>query len=80
MAAEHEIYPGVTVDPEVVHGIPVLTGTRVPVTVVLGHLAAGDSVETVMEEYALTAEQLRATFGYASQIISSEQVYPVAAQ
>jgi uncharacterized protein (DUF433 family) len=79
MAEAREISPGVTVDPEGVHGTPFLTGTRVPVTVVLGHLAAGDSVETVMQEYALTAEQIRAAFGYASEIISAKQVYPVAA-
>lgn len=79
MAEVREIYPGVTVDTELMHGTPVLTGTRVPVSVVLGHLAAGDSIETVMQEYALTAEHLRAAFGYASQIIGAEQVYPVAA-
>ena len=45
----------------------------------MGHLAAGDSVETVMQEYALAAEQIRAAFGYAAEIIGAKQVYPVAA-
>ena len=33
-----EIFPGITVDPQVVHGRPVVAGTRVPVEAVLGEL------------------------------------------
>ncbi len=64
-----EVYPGVMVDPLVAHGQPVLMGTRVPVSVVLGHLAAGDTLETVSAEYELTPEQVRAAFGYAANIM-----------
>jgi uncharacterized protein (DUF433 family) len=56
-----EIYPGVTVDPAIVHGKPVLTGTRILVSQIVGHLAAGDSMETV----CVTPEQVRAALGYA---------------
>lgn len=55
-----EIYPGVTVDPQIVHGKPVITGTRVMVSQIVGHLAAGDSIETVCNAYGLTPEQVRA--------------------
>ncbi len=40
MERAQQIYPGVVVDPEVVHGKPVLAGTRIPVALVLGQLAA----------------------------------------
>jgi uncharacterized protein (DUF433 family) len=70
-----EIYPGISVDPAIVHGKPVITGTRVLVTTILGHLAAGESVETVCEEYDLTPEQVRATIGYAAELIAAENVY-----
>ncbi|BDP42842.1 hypothetical protein DAETH_28110 [Deinococcus aetherius] len=35
----------ISIDPEVNGGKPTVTGTRVSVQTVLGHLSAGDSVE-----------------------------------
>jgi uncharacterized protein (DUF433 family) len=72
-----EIYPGVVVDPRITHGVPVLAGTRIPVQLILGQLAAGDSIEDVMEAYDLTAEQVRSALGYAAERISAERVYAV---
>ncbi len=76
-ATAGEIYPGITVDPETVHGQPVIAGTRIPVAVIVGHLAAGDRMETVMDAYKVTEEQVRAALGYAAQLVSSESVYAV---
>jgi len=45
MRIAHQIYPGIVVDPEVVHSKPVLAGTRIPVALVLGQLAAGMNFE-----------------------------------
>lgn len=70
-----EIYPGVVVNPGVMGGTPVLTGTRIPVGVIVGHLAAGDSIETVMDEYRITDAQVRAALGYAAHLVTSEEVY-----
>jgi uncharacterized protein (DUF433 family) len=71
----NEVFPGVTVDPQVVHGRPVVAGTRVPVEVVVGELAGGSSFEEIMQDYHLTDEQIRAALGYAAQILSSTTVY-----
>lgn len=70
-----EIFPGITVDPQVVHGRPVVAGTRVPVEVVVGELAGGSTFEEVMQDYHLTNEQIRAALGYATQMLSSTTVY-----
>ncbi len=70
-----EVFPGITVDPQVVHGRPVIMGTRVPVEVVLGELAGGSSFEEVREDCHLTDEQIRAALGYATQLLSSTTVY-----
>jgi uncharacterized protein (DUF433 family) len=75
-----EIFPGVEVHPQVMGGVPVIAGTRVPVEVVLGHLAAGDSEATIRSEYDLSAEQIRAALGYAAQLVAAERVYVVAAE
>lgn len=60
-----EIYPGISVDPAIVHGKPVIAGTRVLASQVVGHLAAGDTIETICEAYNLTpsksAPRTRAT-------------------
>jgi uncharacterized protein (DUF433 family) len=61
-----EIYPGVTVNPRMMGGTPVLAGTRIPVGVIVGHLAAGDAIETVMDEYRISDAQVRAALGYAA--------------
>lgn len=74
-----EIFPGIAVNPGIMGGTPVIAGTRVPVEVVLGHLAAGDSATAIMAEYDLTEEQIRAALGYATQVVASEGVYVVAA-
>lgn len=54
------IAPRVIVDPAVRFGKPGIEGTRVPVALVLGKLAAGMTVETVMEDYGLTREDVLA--------------------
>ena len=63
-----EIYPGVSVDPEVVHGKPVISGTRIPVSLVLGQLAVGVSYEELEREYGLSKEQ--AAIGYPAQRVA----------
>ena len=75
-----ELYPGVVVDSRVVHGVPVIKGTRVPVRLILGQLAGGESVESVMKSYALSEEQVRAALGYAAERLSSETVYAVSGE
>ncbi|MEN8446412.1 MAG: DUF433 domain-containing protein, partial [Cyanobacteria bacterium J06555_13] len=43
-----EIAPYINVDPEIHHGAPVITGTRVPVFLVLGSLAGDMEKEDVV--------------------------------
>lgn len=80
MAGLSEIYPGIVVDPDVVHGKPVVAGTRIPVALVLGQLAGGVSYEEMEREYALTADQLRAALGYAAHLVATETVYTLVSQ
>lgn len=70
-----EVFPGITVYPQVMHGRPVLAGTRVPVEVVVGELEGGSSFEEIMADYHLTREQILAALGYAAQMLSSTTVY-----
>ena len=70
-----EVFPGITIDPQVVHGRPVVAETRVPVEVIVGELAGGSSFDDVMQDYHLTDSQIRAALAYATQLLSSTTVY-----
>ena len=63
-----EVFPGVSMDPDVRFGKPCLSGTRIDVATVVGALAAGDPEETVAKEYSLTSAQIRAALGYAAHV------------
>jgi len=68
------IAPRIAVDPGVCHGKPVIEGTRVLVSVVVGAVAAGDSFDVIAREYGVTAEDVRATLDYAAKRLEEEIV------
>ena len=58
----------ITVDSEVCHGRPCITGTRVLVTTVLDNLAAGLGAEATIRSYpSLTQESVQAAVSYAAE-------------
>lgn len=63
-----EIFPGISMNPDVRFGKPCITGTRIDVATVLGLLATGETVETVATEYQLSVEQVRAALAYAAHV------------
>ena len=63
-----EIFPGTSMDPGIRFGEACIKGTRVDVATVLDNLAAGESVETIQEEYSLSAEQVRAALRYGAHV------------
>ncbi len=57
----------IVIDPEVVHGRPVVRGTRMRVTDVLSLLAAGATEDEIIGDYPyLTADDIRACLAYAA--------------
>ena len=63
-----EIFPGISVDPGIRFGKPCLAGTRVDVATVIGALGAGESYESVQENYSLTREQVLTALRYAAHV------------
>ena len=43
--------PDILVDPEIVGGTPVFSGTRVPVRILFEHLEAGDSLDVFLSDF-----------------------------
>jgi len=72
-----EIAPRISVDEKVRFGRPVITGTRVPVDLILGKLAGGMTYEEVTQEFDVTLEDILAALDYAAKTISREEVRAV---
>jgi uncharacterized protein (DUF433 family) len=57
----------ISIDPEVVHGRPVVRGTRMRVADVPGLLATGADEGEILRDYPyLVAEDIKACLGYAA--------------
>jgi len=56
-------------DKDIRFGKPVIEGTRVPVSLVLGKLAAGMTYEEVMQEYAITRDDILSVLRYAQELV-----------
>jgi uncharacterized protein (DUF433 family) len=67
------IMVGISVDPHVAFGKPVIEGTRVRVEDVLEALARGLSAQDVCEEYDLSAEQVKNALLYASNAMRDQR-------
>jgi uncharacterized protein (DUF433 family) len=63
-----EVFPGISMDPDVRFGKPCIAGTRIDVATIVGVLAAGETAETAAAEYQLTVEQVRAALRYAAHV------------
>jgi uncharacterized protein (DUF433 family) len=68
----------ITVNPTIFGGKPIVRGRRLAVEHVLGMLAAGDTIESLLEAYPwLEYEDVQACLIYAQRVISNEHVEPL---
>jgi len=67
-----ETFPGISVDAGIRFGKACISGTRIDVATVLGALGAGDSFESVQENYALTREQILDALRYAAHVAAHQ--------
>jgi uncharacterized protein (DUF433 family) len=64
-------------DPAVMMGKPVIKGTRITVELILEKLAAGETIEQILEAYPhLTREGIQAALSFAAEALRSDVVYP----
>ena len=71
--------PYITTDPQIMHGAVCFRGTRIPVSVVLDNLAAGETCEHILEQYpSLKPEHIPAALGYAANL-ARERIVPIPA-
>ena len=68
----------IVIDPAVHHGDPCITGTRVPVSAIVGSVADADTVEDVLAAYPhLSVEDIRAALKFAAEAVSNSDFIPL---
>ncbi len=61
------------ISPDICHGKPVIKGTRVLVSNILGALAAGETIEQILEDYPnITKKDIYAALQYGSELANFE--------
>jgi uncharacterized protein (DUF433 family) len=75
---EKKLLERITVNPAIFGGKPIVRGKRLAVEHVLGVLAAGDTVDVLLEGYPwLEAEDIQARLAYARRHVAGEQIEPL---
>ena len=65
-------------NPKVMMGKPVIAGTRITVELILEKLAAGETIEQILEAHPhLTREALLAALAFARDVLRTDVVYPL---
>jgi uncharacterized protein (DUF433 family) len=73
------VFERIEINPRVCNGNPVIRGTRIPVTVILDHLSAGESWDSVLRGFPeLKSEDIVAALVFARQFIESTEIVPAA--
>ena len=76
MTANPELLNRITVRADVFQGKPIIRDMRIAVEHVLGMLAAGDTAETILQEYpVLETEDIQACLLFAHRSMAGEHVH-----
>jgi len=64
--------------PNVMMGKPVIVGTRITVELILEKLAAGETIEQILDAHPrLTREAVLAAIAFAKDALRADVVYPI---
>jgi uncharacterized protein (DUF433 family) len=71
----------ISMDPAVHHGDPCIKGTRVPVSVIVGSVAEGDSVDALLADYpTITREDIQAALKFAAEAVNRFDLFPLSTE
>lgn len=72
-----ELLKRITFNPSIFSGKPIIRGVRIAVEHILGMLAAGSTIEELLEGYPfLDKEDIQACLIYAYKMVAHERVEP----
>lgn len=79
MSATNNWRKRISVDKSLHHGDPCIAGTRVPISVIVGSIADGDSVEQILASYPqLAREDVQAALRFAAEAVNRFDLLPFA--
>ena len=65
----------IQIDSSICHGKPVIRGTRVLVSTILGALGGGDSITDVLQDYPnINEADIRAALAFGGQVCRFEEI------
>ncbi len=68
----------IVIDPAIHHGEPCIRGTRVPVSVIVGSIADGDTSEQILDAWPqLTGEDVKAALKFAAEAVNNADFVPL---
>jgi uncharacterized protein (DUF433 family) len=68
----------IVIDPALHHGEPCITGTRVPVSVIVGSIADGDTPSQILDAYPqITPEDIKAALKFAAEAVNNADFVPL---
>lgn len=67
-----QLYPRIVSNPHILHGKPVIAGSRLSVEVLLENLASGATIEQLLDGYPfLTRDDIAAALEYAAHLAAT---------
>ncbi len=69
----------IEINPDVHFGKPVIRGTRVTVTRILGEVAAGTPWDEIQAQYDVTGDDIRAAVAFANELVAECSFIPAKA-
>jgi len=75
--SEHSImtFGAITIDPDILSGVPVFTGTRVPLKTLFDYFEGGDQLDEFLNDYpSVKREQAIEALGFAVRAMSDKNV------
>ncbi len=72
------VYQFIESNPKIMMGKPVIKGTRITVELILEKLAAGETIEQILEAHPrVTKPAVQAALEFAVQALRADVVYPM---
>ena len=72
---ESDRFKRIEVDPEICDGEPHIKGTRIPIYIILSHLAAGEDYETIIRNFPkIMREDILACLEYTTYLATEKMV------
>ena len=74
---ENRLLERIPFNPKIFGGKPIIRGRRLAVEHILGMLASGDTVDTILQGYPwLEREDIQACLAYAHRVVGHERIEP----